>query len=88
MLAATTPVEVAKREAVVGNSLANNSTRYKKDLQDKLFEQIKGEELKVEEWLKKELGEEDLYKCMRVWREFETCKLKPDKKVEEYIDRF
>ena len=70
-------------------------TRYKKYLQDKLFEQIKGEELTAEDcfdmvkkWLEKELGEEVLYKCVRVSREFEACKRKPDEKVEEYLDRF
>ena len=37
----------------------------------------------VEDWLEKELGEEEFYKCMRVWGEFEACKRKPDEKVEE-----
>ena len=70
----------------VAASLPNNSTRDKKDLQDKLYEQDKSKELTkvgslkiVEEWLKKELGEEDLYKCVRGLREFEACKQKTKK---------
>ena len=56
--------------ALVAASIPNESTRYKKYLQEKLFEQIKGKELtaedgfdKVKKWLEKELGEEALYKC-------------------------
>ena len=85
----------AQLGALVAASLPNQSTKYKKYLQDKLFEQIKGDKLtaeggfdKVKEWLEKESGEEILYKCVRVWREFKACKQKPDEKVEEYQDRF
>ena len=49
------------------NRTSAEGTKYKKNLQDKLFEQIKGEELmnegkfeKVKTWLEKELGEEML----------------------------
>ena len=87
---ATTPAEKDKRGALIAASLPNNSSRYKKDLQDKFYEQVDSDKLvtkdgleMVKSWLKKELGEEDLYKCVRVWTKFEACKRKPDKKVEE-----
>ena len=64
-------------------------------MQDKFFEQVDGIKLVTEEgldlvkdFLKKELGEEDLYKCVRVWNEFEDCKQKPGEVIEEFLDRF
>ena len=42
----------------------------------------------VKTWLKKELGEEDLYKCVRVWEELEECKQKASETIEEFLDRF
>ena len=29
-----------------------------------------------------------MYKCVKVWREFESCKRETDENVEEYMDRF
>ena len=70
---ATTPAEKDKRGALIAASLPNNSSRYKKDLQDKFYEQVDSDKLvtkdgleMVKSWLKKELGEEDLYMCVRV----------------------
>ena len=75
---ATTPAEKSKRGPLIAASLPNNSVRYKKDLQDKFYEQVDSSKLIKDEgleivktWLKKELGEEDLYKCVRVWEELE-----------------
>ena len=72
---ATTPAENSKRGALIAASLP------KKDLQDKFFEQVDGTKLVTEEGLelvktnlKKELGESDLYKSVRVWNELEDCK--------------
>ena len=42
----------------------------------------------MKEWLQKKLGKEVLYKCVRLWREFEVCKRKPDEKEEDNLDRF
>ena len=91
---ATTPAPEDKRGAIIASSLPNNSTRYKKDLQDKFYEQVDGEALVraggvelVKEYLKKELGEEDLDKMIRVWREFENCR-RGDKSVVEFLDSF
>ena len=73
-----TPAEKSKRGALIAASLPNNSARYKKDLQDKFFEQVDGTKLVlviegglefVKTFLKKELGEADLYKSVRVWNE-------------------
>ena len=73
-----TPAETSKRGALIAASLPNNSARYKKDLQDKFFEQVDGTKLVlviegglefVKTFLKKELGEADLYKSVRVWNE-------------------
>ena len=95
--ASTMPLLKAQLGALVAASILNKAQgiRNKKYLQDKLFEQIKGNELtseegidKVKEWLQKELGGKVLYKCVRVWREFEARKQKPDEKAEEYLDRF
>ena len=65
-----------------GNS-CSRTVDFKKDLQDKLFEQNIREDLTkvggleiVVNWLKKDLGEDNLYKCVRVWSEFEACKQK------------
>ena len=92
---ATTPAEKSKRGALIAASLPNNSVRYKKDLQDKFYEQVDSSQLITEEgleivktWLKKELGEEDLYKCVRVWEELEECKQKASETIEEFLDRF
>ena len=58
---------------MIADSLPNNSARHKKDLQDKFFEQVDGTKLVTEgglelvkTFLKKELGEADLYKSVRV----------------------
>ena len=92
---ATTPADKAKRGALIAASLPNNSVRYKKDLQDKFYEQVDSSKLITNEgleivktWLKKELGEEDLYKCVRVWEELEECKQKASETIEEFLDRF
>ena len=67
---ATTPAEKSKRGALIAASLPNNSVKYKKDLQDKFFEQVDGSKLVTDQgldlvktFLKKELGESDLYQC-------------------------
>ena len=71
---ATTPAEKSKRGALIAASLPNNSVKYKKDLQDKFFEQVDGSKLVTDQgldlvktFLKKELGESDLYKSAS-WR--------------------
>ena len=91
---ATTPAPEDKRGAIIASSLPNNSKRYKKDLQDKFFEQVDGDKLVTTEginlvktFLKKELGEEDLYKIVRVWNEFEDCQRK-GKDINEFLDNF
>ena len=55
--------------ALVAASLPKNSTMFKKDLQDKLYEQVDSDKLIeegglqiVKDWLKKKLDEVDLYK--------------------------
>ena len=70
---ATTPAPEDKRGAIIASSLPNNSKRYKKDLQDKFFEQVDGDKLVTTEgidlvktFLKKELGEKDLYKMVLI----------------------
>ena len=85
----------SKRGALIAASLPNNSVRYKRDLQDKFYEQVDSAQLITEEgleivktWLKKELGEEDLYKCVRVWEELEECKRKASETIEEFLDRY
>ena len=92
---ATTPADKAKLGALIAASLPNDSTRYKKDLQDKFFEQVDGKKLVTEgglqlvkDFLKKELGEEDLYKNVRYWNELEDCKQRDDEEIESFIDRF
>ena len=54
---------------MVAASLPKNSTMFKKDLQDKLYEQVDSDKLIergglqiVKDWLKKKLDEVDLYK--------------------------
>lgn len=42
----------------------------------------------MKDWLKEELGEEDLDKRMRFWGELESCSQRTDETIEEYIDRF
>ena len=92
---ATTPAVKSKQGALIAASLPNNSVKYKKDLQNKFFEQVDGDKLVTDEgldlvkaFLKKELGEEDLYKCVRVWNELEDCKQGSEEGIEEYLDRF
>ena len=92
---ATTPAEVEKRGALIAASLPNKSVKYKKDLQDKFFEQVDGTKLVTKEglalvkaFLKKELGEEDLYKSVRVWNELEDCKQKSGEIIEDFLSRF
>ena len=72
--------------ALVAASLPNCGARFKKDLQDKLLEQVDWKDLTkarcleiVVNWLDRELEEDKMYKCVRSWREFEACK---------YLDRF
>ena len=91
---ATTPAPEESRGAIIASSLPNNSTRYKRDLQDKFYEQVDGLALVrsggvklVKEFLVKELGEEDLDKMVRVWDEFENCR-KGDKSVVDFLDSF
>ena len=55
--ALTMPVLKVQLGALVAASIPNQSMRYKKYLQDKLFEQIKGVDLTSEEGFDKELGE-------------------------------
>ena len=42
---ATTPADKSKLGALIAASLPNDSVKYKKDLQDKFFEQVDGEKL-------------------------------------------
>ena len=92
---ATTPAPKDKRGALIAASLPNDSVRYKKDLQDKFFEQVDGTKLVTEErlqlvktFLQKELGEADLYKSVKVWDELEECKQRPREAIDDFIDRF
>ena len=92
---ATTPAEKSKRGALIAASLPNNSVKYKKHLQDKFFEQVDGSKLVTDQgldlvktFLKKELGESDLYKSVRVWNELENCKQKPGESIDVFLDRF
>ena len=92
---ATTPAPKDKRGALIAASLPNDSVRYKKDLQDKFFEQVDGTKLVTEErlqlvktFLQKELGEADLYKSVKVWDELEECKRRPGEAIDDFIDRF
>ena len=92
---ATTPADKSKLGALIAALLPNNSVRYKKDLQDKFFEQVDGKKLVtvdglqlVKDFLKKELGEEDLYKSVRYWNELEDCRQRDDEEIEAFIDRF
>ena len=39
-------------------------------------------------FLKKELGEADLYKRVRVWNVLDECKQKPEESIDEFLDRF
>ena len=91
---ATTPAPEEKRGAIIASSLPNNSTRYKKDLQDRFYEQVDGLALVraggvklVRDFLVKELGEEDLDKMVRSWDEFENCR-RGDKSVIDFLDSF
>ena len=91
---ATTPAPEDKRGAIIASSLPNDSTRYKRDLQDKFYEQVDGLALVraggvklVRDFLVKELGEEDLDKMVRVWDEFESCR-RGDKSVVDFLDSF
>ena len=60
----------AQLSALVAKSLQNCSTKLKKDLQDKLFEQGVCEDLTtrgleiVVNWLDRELEEDKMYKCV------------------------
>ena len=76
----TTPAPEEKRGAIIASTLPNNSKRWPKDLQDKFFEQVDGDKLVtadglklVRDFLETELAEEELYKMVRVWEEFEEC---------------
>ena len=91
---ATTPAPEDKRGAIIASSLPNDSKRYKRDLQDKFYEQVDGLALVraggvklVKDFLVKELGEEDLDKMVRVWDEFENCR-RGDKSVVDFLDSF
>ena len=91
---ATTPAPEESRGAIIASSLPNNSSRYKKDLQDKFYEQVDGLALVrtggvklVRDFLVKELGEEDLDKMVRVWDEFENCR-RGDTSVVQFLDSF
>ena len=91
---ATTPAPEETRGAIIASSLPNNSKKFKKDLQDKFYEQVDGDKLVTKEgvelvktFLKKELGEEDLYKMVRVWNELENCQ-RSVKTIDEFIDSF
>ena len=88
---ATTPAPDDKKGAIIAGTLPNNSARWPKDLQDKFFEQVDGEQLVkvgglqlVKDFLDKELAEDDLSKMVRVWEEFEDCKRGNDK-IEAFL---
>ena len=80
VLELTTPAPKDKHGAIIASTLPNNSKRWPKDLQDKFFETVDGDVLVTEDglelvkdFLEDELAEEELYKMVRVWEEFEGC---------------
>ena len=71
----TTPAPKDKHGAIIASTLPNNSKRWRKDLQDKFFENVDGDKLVTEDGLKlvrdfleDELAEEALYKIVCVWK--------------------
>ena len=88
---ATTPAPKNTYGPIIAGALPNESLKYKKGLQDKFFEQFNAENLckegglqLVRDFLKKELGENDLDKSVRRWDKFEDCR-RGDKGIEEFI---
>ena len=91
---ATTPAPKATHGPIIAGTLPNESLKYGKDLQDKFYEWVDSEALckeggleLVREFLKKELGEEDLNKTIRVWDELEDS-VRGDMGIEQYISEF
>ena len=91
---ATTPAPKATHGPIIAGTLPNESVKYGKDLQDKFYEWVDSEALckeggleLVREFLKKELGEEDLNKTIRVWDELEDS-VRGDMGIEQYISEF
>ena len=91
---ATTPAPAEKHGAIIASTLPNNSKKYKADLQDKFYEQVDSDKLITKEgldlvisFLKKELGEQDLDKVVRVWEEFEDC-VRGTKNIDAFISDF
>ena len=91
---ATTPAPKEKHGAIIASTLPNDSKKFKSELQDKFYEQVDSEKLVtaeglklVTEFLKKELGEQDLDKMVRVWEEFEDCR-QENKSIDDFVSDF